>query len=37
MKILIVSDLRANLQAWTALPEDAHELGVLGDLVDYRG
>lgn len=35
MRILILSDLHANLQALTAIREDYDELWVLGDLVDY--
>jgi protein phosphatase len=35
MKILIVSDLHANLDAWNALTEEADQLWVLGDLVNY--
>jgi putative phosphoesterase len=35
MRILIVSDLHANLEAVRSLPEDYDELWVLGDLVDY--
>lgn len=35
MKILILSDLHANLEALTAIREDYDELWVLGDLVDY--
>jgi putative phosphoesterase len=35
MKILVVSDLHANLDAWNALTEEADELWVLGDLVNY--
>ncbi|KJV25345.1 phosphoesterase [Aquitalea magnusonii] len=35
MKIVIVSDLHGNLDAWQALPEGYDELWVLGDLVNY--
>ncbi len=35
MKILIVSDLHANLEAVRSLPTDYDELWVLGDLVNY--
>ncbi len=35
MKILIISDLHANLEALRALPRDCDELWVLGDLVNY--
>jgi putative phosphoesterase len=35
MRILIVSDLHANLEAIRSLPEDYDELWVLGDLVNY--
>ncbi len=35
MKILILSDLHANLEALTAIREAYDELWVLGDLVDY--
>jgi protein phosphatase len=35
MRILIASDLHANLEAVTALPKDYDELWVLGDLVNY--
>jgi protein phosphatase len=35
MKILIVSDLHANLEAVEALPRDFDRLWVLGDLVNY--
>jgi len=35
MKILIVSDLHANLEALEALPRDFDRLWVLGDLVNY--
>ncbi len=35
MRILIVSDLHANLEAISALPRDYDELWVLGDLVNY--
>jgi protein phosphatase len=35
MKIVIISDLHANLEALTALPEAYDELWVLGDLVNY--
>lgn len=35
MKILIVSDLHANLEAVEALPTDFDRLWVLGDLVNY--
>jgi len=35
MKILIVSDLHANLEAVEALPKDFDRLWVLGDLVNY--
>lgn len=35
MRILIASDLHANLEAVRSLPEDYDELWVLGDLVNY--
>jgi len=35
VKILIISDVHANLEALSALPESGDELWVLGDLVDY--
>jgi putative phosphoesterase len=35
MKIVVISDLHANLDALNALPEWGQELWVLGDLVDY--
>jgi len=35
MKIAILSDLHANIEALTAFPEDYDELWVLGDLVNY--
>jgi protein phosphatase len=35
MKICIISDLHANLEALEALPHDFDELWVLGDLVNY--
>ena len=35
MRICIISDLHANLEALSALPRDYDELWVLGDLVDY--
>jgi putative phosphoesterase len=35
MKILIISDLHANLEALEALPRDFDQLWVLGDLVNY--
>ncbi|HEY1203513.1 MAG: YfcE family phosphodiesterase [Bryobacteraceae bacterium] len=35
MRILIVSDLHANLEAVRALPESYDEMWVLGDLVNY--
>lgn len=35
MKIVIISDLHANFDALTALPESYDELWVLGDLVNY--
>lgn len=35
MKIVIISDIHANYDAWRALPEDYDELWVLGDLVNY--
>jgi putative phosphoesterase len=35
MKIVVISDIHANLDAFTALPETGDELWVLGDLVDY--
>ena len=35
MKIVVISDIHANLDALTALPESGDELWVLGDLVDY--
>jgi predicted phosphodiesterase len=35
MKICIISDLHANLEALAALPDDYDELWVLGDLVNY--
>lgn len=35
MRILIVSDLHANIEAVRSLPRDCDELWVLGDLVNY--
>jgi len=35
MRILIVSDLHANLEAVRSLPQDYDEVWVLGDLVNY--
>ncbi len=35
MRICIISDLHANLEALSALPNDYEELWVLGDLVNY--
>ena len=35
MRISIISDLHANLEALSALPRDYDELWVLGDLVNY--
>ncbi len=35
MKIVVISDIHANLDALMALPEVGDELWVLGDLVDY--
>jgi protein phosphatase len=35
MKALIVSDIHANLEALSSIPETYDELWVLGDLVDY--
>ena len=35
MRVLIVSDLHANLEAIGALPSDFDRLWVLGDLVNY--
>jgi protein phosphatase len=35
MKIFIISDLHANLEALAAVPDDYDELWVLGDLVNY--
>ena len=35
MKVAIISDVHANLEALTALPETYNELWVLGDLVNY--
>ncbi|MGB8770683.1 MAG: metallophosphoesterase family protein [Candidatus Korobacteraceae bacterium] len=35
MKIVVISDIHANLEALMALPEWGDELWVLGDLVDY--
>ena len=35
MKIVIISDLHANLEALLALPRDYDQLWVLGDLVNY--
>jgi len=35
LKILILSDLHANLEAFRAIKEQCDELWVLGDLVDY--
>ena len=35
MRICIISDLHANLEALSALPDDYDELWVLGDLVNY--
>jgi len=35
MKIVVISDIHANLDALMALPDTGDELWVLGDLVDY--
>jgi len=35
MRVLIISDLHANLEALSALPSDFDQLWVLGDLVNY--
>jgi predicted phosphodiesterase len=35
MRICIISDLHANIEALSALPADYDELWVLGDLVNY--
>ena len=35
MKIVVISDIHANLDALMALPEWGDDLWVLGDLVDY--
>jgi predicted phosphodiesterase len=35
MRICIISDLHANIEALSALPHDYDELWVLGDLVNY--
>jgi putative phosphoesterase len=35
MKIVVISDIHANLEALMTLPESGDELWVLGDLVDY--
>ena len=35
MRILVISDLHANLEALSSLPSDYDELWVLGDLVNY--
>jgi putative phosphoesterase len=35
MKIVVISDVHANLEAFMGLPEWGDELWVLGDLVDY--
>lgn len=35
MRVLIISDLHANLEAMRALPSDFDQLWVLGDLVNY--
>ena len=35
LKIVVISDVHANLEALSALPESGDELWVLGDLVDY--
>lgn len=35
MRICIISDLHANFEALSALPQDYNELWVLGDLVNY--
>lgn len=35
MRIVIISDLHANLEALSVLPRDCDELWVLGDLVNY--
>src|SRR5216684_4251941 len=35
MRICIISDLHANMEALSALPNDYDELWVLGDLVNY--
>jgi calcineurin-like phosphoesterase family protein len=35
MRICIISDLHANIEALSTLPRDYNELWVLGDLVNY--
>jgi len=35
VKIVVISDVHANLDALMALPESGDELWMLGDLVDY--
>lgn len=35
MKLVVVSDIHGNYDAWRALPEEYDELWVLGDLVNY--
>ena len=35
MKLVIISDIHGNYDAWSALPEEYDELWVLGDLVNY--
>ncbi len=35
MRIIIISDLHANIESLSALPDDCDELWVLGDLVNY--
>jgi protein phosphatase len=35
MKLVVVSDIHGNYDAWRALPEDYDELWVVGDLVNY--
>jgi putative phosphoesterase len=35
MKLVVISDIHGNYDAWRALPEDYDELRVVGDLVNY--
>jgi predicted phosphodiesterase len=35
VRVLIISDLHANLEAFRAMPSDFDQLWVLGDLVNY--